>query len=411
MGRHLVAAIRLRHCDWPTTRGYYMIHVYLDDSATTKVNSSVVDEILPFLTQKYGNPSSQHEFGHIASQALTKAREQVSRFLGCTPWEIVFTSSATESDNMAIKGLVWERLAKGQSPHIIMSAIEHQAVTETCYNLREYFGCSVTRIPVDGYGMVDPDSVRRAIRPETAIISCLYANGEVGTIQPILEIANIAHEYGITFHTDAVQAAPWLVCNLENTGADLLSLSGHKVYGPKGVGVLFIRKGLRIIPLINGGSQEFGLRSGTENVPLIVGLGVATELIQRQRELGLNHVLTLRDKLIKSVLGKIEGVQLTGHPTQRLPNHASFVFENVDAMLLLDELSERGIMASSGAACSSRDIQKSHVLVAMGLPATLIEGSLRLTLGYETTEDEIDYVIELLPEIISDIRRHSPNFN
>jgi len=384
--------------------------IYLDASATTPVDRRVLEEMLPFFMETFGNPSSQHEQGQVAGQAVRKARQQASTFLGCTPRELIFTGSGSEGDNLAIKGVVWRSAPRRVTRHIITSSVEHHAVGRTCEQLERELGCVVTRIPVDKFGIIDPDVVRAAIRPETVLVSIMQANNEVGSVQPVSDIAAIAREFEVPFHVDAVQAAPWLDVSTTATNADLISISGHKLYGPKGVGALYARQDLRLATLIAGGGQEFGLRSGTENVPLIVGLGEALCLVQQRRFREVERVQVLRDQLIEGVLEQIEGACLTGHPINRLPHHASFVFNDVDAHVLLEMLSAEGIMASSGSACSSGNFTPSHVLVAMGVPSRMIEGSLRLTLGYETTQEDINTVLDVLPRLVSTIRRYRPVF-
>lgn len=384
--------------------------VYLDNSATTQVSQHVIDKMLPFFTYRYGNPSSPHAFGQNARDALLQARSQVSLVFESCPHEIIFTSSGSESDNYAIKGVTLGKLQeKKHPPHIITSAIEHHAIHRSCEQMVNYFGCQVSYVPVDCHGLINPDDIRRAIRPETILISIMYANNEVGTIQPVHTIASIAREFGILFHTDAIQAPAWLPLMPTLRHADLISFSGHKIYGPKGIGGLYVREGVSLTPLISGGTQEFGMRGSTESVPLIVGMGVALEYVSANRINRLAKVRSLRDKLIRGIFEQIDRVSLTGHHSCRLPNHASFVFEDVDARLLIDELSERGVMVSSGAACTSGNRSPSHVLKAMGISDAQAMGSIRITLGDETCEDEIAYVLEILPQLVSTIRSLTPS--
>ncbi len=379
--------------------------VYLDYAATTPVEPQVFAAMEPFLKEKFGNPSSIHSFGQEAKAAIDQAREQVSKFLNCQPQEIIFTSCATESNNLALKGI-----RETQKYHIIVSSIEHHGVLDTAKHLEKTGAVEVTWLPVDKYGLVDPEDVKKAIKDNTALVSVGYINNEVGTIEPIAEIGKLLKSINnrVLFHTDAVQAIQFLDCDVQKLGVDLLSLSAHKFYGPKGVGVLYIRKGTPIIRQQDGGGQEHRMRAGTENVVGIVGLGAAIQsFAYAQDKLPAEKVEKLRDKLIEGVL-RIPGVQLTGHPEKRAPHIASFVIESAEGEAMLLMLDQEGIAASSGSACTSGLLEPSHVLLAMGLSPELAHGSLRFSLGKQTTEEEIDYVLEKLPRIVERLRSMAP---
>ncbi|MCD6147005.1 MAG: cysteine desulfurase NifS [Thermoplasmata archaeon] len=378
------------------------MRVYLDHAATTPVDEKVLEEMLPYFTKKYGNASSLHSFGREARDAIERSRERVAELIGAESEEIIFTAGGTESDNIAIKGIAF-RKGKG---HIITSQIEHPAVMATCQHL-EKKGFDVTYLPVDKYGMVSPEDVENAIRDDTILITIMHANNEIGTVEPIEEIAKIARENEIVFHTDAVQSVGKIPVNVKRIGMDMLSISAHKIYGPKGVGALYIKKGTKIEAIIHGGGHEKGLRPSTENVPGIVGLGKACELAEKRMEEDMKRMQRLRDKLIKSVL-EIEESYLNGHPEKRLPNNAHFRFAAVEGESLILSLDDKGIAGSTGSACSSKKLKPSHVLMAIGLNEVQAHGSLRLTLGRENTEEEIDYVIEVLPPILEKLRAMSP---
>lgn len=382
--------------------------IYLDHAATTAVDPRVVEAMLPFWTEDYGNASSIYGLGHAAKRALTEAREAVAGVLNCLPKEVVFTSCGTESDNLALRGVAFERQHRLKKRHIITSTIEHHAIGHTVEQLKEYFGFEVTYVPVDHNGMVDPADVERAIRSDTAIISIMYANNEVGTIQPIAEIGRIARAHKIPFHTDAVQAAGSLSLDVRALNVDLMSLSAHKFYGPKGVGLLFARRGVPFLPTQTGGGHESGRRAGTENVAYIVGLATALQLAHEEMEESNSRIRQLRDKLIDGVLDRIPDAMLTGHPTDRLPNSASFVFRYVEGEGILLHLDAIGIAASSGSACTSGSLEPSHVLRAMGLPHEIAHGSLRLTLGKENTHQDVETLLRSLPGIIERLRDMSP---
>ena len=377
--------------------------IYMDNAATTATRPEVLEAMLPYFTQHYGNPSSIHAFGRDARRALENARKQVAAALNCEPREVYFTAGGSESDNWAIRCALQNK----QGKHIITSAIEHHAVLHTCEYMEKQ-GYEVTYLPVDEYGIVSVEEVKKAIRPDTALITIMAANNEIGTIQPIAEIGKIAKEAGILFHTDAVQAIGAITVDVKEWNVDMLSLSGHKFHAPKGVGALYIRKGIRISNLIYGGAQERGLRAGTENLPGIVGLGKAIELAVIELPEYAERLTRLRDKLIDGILSNISDVQLNGHRTQRLPGNVNVSVRYVEGEALLMRLDLAGIAASSGSACTSGSLDPSHVLLAIGLPHEIAHGSLRLSLGSETTEADIDYVIETLPNIVNTLRAMSP---
>jgi cysteine desulfurase len=374
--------------------------IYLDHAATTALDRRVLDTMLPYLTTEYGNASSIYTAGRHAMQAIDHSREQVANHLHCRPSEVAFVGCGTESDNLAIKGMAFASQKKGK--HIITTPIEHHAVLYTCQYL-ERFGFTTTYLPVDEYGRVDPDDVARSITDETILVSVMYANNEVGTIEPIAEIGRICRARKIPFHVDAVQAGGTLPLDVTELKADLLSLSAHKFYGPKGMGILYVRQGMRILPQLQGGSQERGRRAGTENVAGIVGTAAALELAYAEAEQTISHVQTLRDNLIEGIL-QIPRSRLTGHPTDRLPNNASFAFEGVEGESILLNLDLLGFAASTGSACTSGSVDPSHVLVALGLPPEWSHGSLRLTLGKKNTQEEVDILLSALPGIIERLR-------
>ncbi|OQY23374.1 MAG: cysteine desulfurase NifS [Anaerolineaceae bacterium 4572_32.1] len=381
---------------------------YLDHAATTAVDPRVVESMLPYWTKYYGNASSIYSVGREARKALEESRRQVAAILNCRPQEIIFTSCGSESDNLALRGVALARRARNKGHHIITSAIEHHAILNTCKQLEKHFGFELTYLPVDEYGRVNPDDVGRAIRDDTALISIMYANNEVGTIQPIAEIGQIARERGIPFHTDAVQAGGSLNLNVDELNVDLLSLSAHKFYGPKGIGLLYARKGTPLLPTQTGGSHEGKRRAGTENVAYIVGLAKALTLAHENREGENARLARLRDRLIEEITSEIPEVQLSGHPTERLPNSASFLIRYIEGEAILLSLDMAGICASSGSACTSGALAPSHVLIAMGLPHEIAHGSLRLTLGRENTDADVDYVLQKLPGIVEKLRLMSP---
>jgi len=382
--------------------------VYMDHAATTPVDPRVVEAMLPYFTEKFGNASSIYSLGREARQAIEEARRTVAEILHAKPEEIIFTSCGSESDNLAIRGVAFAQRHRGKGNHIITSPIEHHAVGHTVEQLEKYFGFEVTYVPVDKYGVVDPDDVGRAIRDDTILITIMYANNEVGTIEPIAEIGKIARKKGIPFHTDAVQAAGALSLNVDELNVDLMSLSGHKFYAPKGIGILYVRKGTPLLPMQTGGGHEQNRRAGTENVPYIVGIATALKIAYEEFESNNSHVKRLRDKLIQGILERIPDVYLTGHPTNRLPNNASFVFKNAEGESILLGLDLKGVCASSGSACTSGSLEPSHVLLAMGIPPEDAHGSVRLTLGRDNTEEDVDYVLEVLPPIVQRLRAMSP---
>lgn len=379
--------------------------IYMDHAATTYVNKEVLNEMLPFFTEHFGNPSSVHQFGRDVKKNIDLARDRVAKAIGALPEEIYFTAGGSEADNLAVKGVAYANKSKGN--HIITSKIEHPAVIETCEQL-EKEGFEVTYLGVDQYGLINPEDVRKAIKENTILISIMYANNEIGTIQPITEIANIAKENKIYFHTDAVQAIGSVRINVKEQNIDMLSLAGHKFYGPKGVGALYIRKGVKLVSILHGGSQERKRRAGTENVPGIIGIGKAIELAYQKFDEHNNRITMLRDKLIKGVMEKVPYTRLNGHPERRLPNNANFCFEFIEGESLLLNLDMKGIAGSSGSACSSGSLEPSHVLLAIGLPHEIAHGSLRLSLGEVNTEEDVDYVLQVLPEIVDRLRQMSP---
>lgn len=383
-----------------------MRRIYMDHSATTCVDPSVLEKMLPFFSEKYGNPNSVHAWGREVRTAIDEARASVARLLNAEPREILFTGGGSEADNLAIKGVAESFSGKGR--HVITSAIEHHAVLDTVKWLGKE-GFDVTILPVDSEGRVRVEDFRAAIRPDTILATVMYANNEVGTVQPIRELGEICREKGILFHTDAVQAAGHLPLNVRDLPVDLMTMAAHKMYGPKGVGALYVRKGVRIAPLVHGGGQEFGLRSGTENTAGIVGFGAAAELAARRIANGeIDKERRLRDRLIDGVLSRIEDVLLTGHRTERLPFHASFCIRYIEGEAMLLRLDFAGIGASSGSACTSGSLEPSYVLLAMGLDHATAHGSLRLTLGKDTTEEDIDTILNTLPPIVENLRAMSP---
>jgi len=382
-----------------------MRRIYLDHAATTPTHPEVVEAMLPYLSDVFGNPSSIHSFGQEAKSAVEEARDKIAVLRGARCEEIVFTGGGTEADNFAIKGIAYANEGKGN--HIITTPIEHHAVMETCKFLQGR-GFEVTYLPVDSYGLVDPQDVKKAITDKTILISVMHANNEVGTIEPIAEIGKIAREAGIYFHTDAVQAVGHIPVKVDELGVDMLAMSAHKLYGPKGVGALYIRKGTKLISFMHGGEQERRRRAGTENVPAIVGLGKAAEIAQREMDAEAKRLISLRDRLIKGLMGQIEHSRLNGHPTRRLPNNVNVSIEFVEGESMLLNLDLEGIAASTGSACSSSSLEPSYVLLAMGLSHELGHGSLRFSLGRETTEEDIARVLEISPRIIAKLRAMSP---
>ena len=379
--------------------------VYMDHAATTFMKPEVLAAMAPYFSRHFGNPSSLYRFARESRKGVEEARAQVAAALGAEPEEVYFTAGGSEADNWAIKGVA--AAAKKKGDHIVTSAIEHHAVLHPCEALEKQ-GFSVTYLPVDGYGRVDPGDVEDAITERTILVSVMTANNEIGTIQPVAAIGRVAHDHGVLFHTDAVQAVGAVPIDVDDMGIDLLSLSGHKFYGPKGTGALYIRRGTRIENLVHGGGQERGRRAGTENVPGIVGLGRAIELATADIEGHNRRIAAMRDRLIREVLSEVPDTHLNGHPTERLSNNANFSFRYVEGESILLLLDAHGICASTGSACSSASLEPSHVLLATGLPHEEAHGSLRLTLGDANTEDDVDYVLSVLPEVIGRLRQISP---
>lgn len=382
--------------------------VYADHAATTYVHPEVLDVMKPYFTEKYGNPSSIYLIGRENRKAIEEAREKVAKALGAEPKEIFFTGSGTEADNWAIKGIAYANRHKGN--HIITTKFEHHAVLHTCEFL-EAQGFEVTYLPVDENGLVDPLKVREAIKDTTILISVMFANNEIGTIQPIEEIGRIARDKGIYFHTDAVQAVGNVEVDVKKLNVDLLALSAHKIYGPKGVGALYIRKGTKISSFIHGGGQEKGRRASTENVAGIVGLGKAIELASKNLTEYNRKLIALREKTINGILEKIPYSRINGDRQKRLPGNVNFSFEFIEGESLLLLLESKGIYASSGSACTSGSLDPSHVLLSIGLPHEIAHGSLRLSFGEENTEEDVDYILEVLPDIVQKLRNMSPLYN
>lgn len=384
-----------------------MRRIYLDHAATTPTHPEVVKAMLPYFTEAFGNPSSIYSYGQEAKGVVEEARARVAELIGARSEEIIFTSGGTEADNFALKGVAYASERKGI--HIIITSIEHPAVLEACKFL-EKRGLRITCLPVDKHGLVDPDDVKRAITDKTILISVMHANNEVGTIEPLEEIGEIAHEAGIYFHSDAVQMVGHLPVNVDKLNVDLLAISGHKFYGPKGVGALYVRKGTKLVSLIHGGEQEKRRRAGTENVPGIVGLGKAMQLAGQEMGKEANRLAHLRDKLIAGLVEKIDHIRLNGHPGKRLPNNVNVSIDFVEGESMLLNLDLEGICASTGSACSSASLEASHVLLALGLSPEQAHGSLRFTLGRENSEADIERVLDALPGIVAKLRAMSPLF-
>ncbi len=382
-----------------------MGRIYLDYAATTPTHPEVVKTMLPYFTEAFGNPSSIHSYGQEAKGAVGEARVKVANLIGARNEEIVFTSGGTEADNFAIKGVAFANESKGN--HIITSSIEHHAVIETCKFL-ERRGFRVTYLPVDRYGLVDPDDVKEALTDKTILISIMHANNEMGTIEPIAEMDGIARETGVYFHTDAVQTVGHIPVDVNKLGVDLLSMSAHKLYGPKGVGALYIRKGTKLTSFMHGGEQERRRRASTENVPAIVGFGRAAELAQQEMSEEAERLTCLRDQLIKGLLEQIDHSHLNGHPVTRLPNNVNISVDFVEGESMILNLDLEGVCASTGSACSSSSLEPSHMLLAMGLSHEQAHGSLRFSLGKWTTEKDIERVLDVLPSIIAKLRAMSP---
>jgi cysteine desulfurase len=380
-----------------------MRSVYFDHAATTPVEPRVLDAMLPFFTQRYGNPSELHRLGREARVAVEKSRAQVAASLGADEREIVFTSGGTEADNLALFGYL-QRFEPG---HLIISAIEHPAVMEPARALNR-LGWAVDFIPVDGQGLIDLGAYEQAFRDDTRLASVMFANNVVGTLQPVAALARIAHEHGAVFHTDAVQAVGSVPVDVRELGVDMLTLSGHKLYGPKGIGALYAKRGTRITPLLHGGGHERRLRSGTENVPGIVGLGAALELATAEMPAARQRVEALRDRLAAAILECVPDVRYLGHPTQRLPGNVAFTVRYIEGESMLLQLDTKGFMVSSGSACASGSLEPSHVILALGLGAEEAHGSIRVSLGRENTQEEIDAFVEVFPPIVEKLRLMSP---
>jgi len=382
-----------------------MRRIYLDHAATTPTRPEVVKAMLPHFTDAFGNASSIYSYGQEARGAVEEARAKVAELIGARSEEIIFTSGGTEADNYALEGVAYANERKGD--HIITTSIEHHAVIEVCKFL-EKRGFRINYLPVDKYGLVDPDDVKKAITDKTILISVMHANNEVGTIEPVEEIGKIAREAGVCFHTDAVQTLGHIPVNVDKLKVDLLAISAHKFYGPKGVGALYVRKGTRLVSFMHGGEQEKRRRAGTENVPAIVGLGKAVELAGQEMGKEAERLAYLRDKLIKGLGEKIDHIRLNGHPTRRLPNNVNVSVDFVEGESLLLNLDLEGICASTGSACSSAILEPSHVLLALGLPPEQAHGSLRFTMGRENTEADVERVLKVLPGIVAKLRAMSP---
>lgn len=376
--------------------------IYLDYAATTPIDERVLAKMTPYFRESFGNPSSIHRFGQKAESAVDEAREKVAAVLGCRADEIIFTSGGSEADNLALRGAMMAR--KDSAKWILTSKTEHPAVSKTAMQLEKEYGFLLEWLDVDGHGMVTVDSLTKAVCNNTTMASVMYANNEIGTINPVSELAEVVKAHQILFHTDAVQAAAYLDVNVARLGVDLMSLGGHKFYGPKGVGALYVRKGTNLIPHLTGGSQEFSLRAGTHNVPYIVGFAEALKLAAEERESRTAHVKPLRDHIIGTILESISDVKLTGHPEQRLPHHASFVFKDVDGNLLLQMLDSAGFACSSGSACKTGNPEPSEVIKALGYSDDWALGSLRITLGMDTTPEPIESFLNAIPSLVEKAR-------
>lgn len=381
--------------------------VYLDHSATTPTDPRVVEAMMPYFSEVYGNASSAHAFGRKAESAIERARETVAGTLNCKPSEIVFTSGGSESNNLAVRGAAWAARQRGKGLHLITTPIEHSAVVRTIQQLADVQGFEQTLVSVDGQAMVRVDDFADACTDDTTFASVMYANNEVGTVQPLAELAAVAHEHGVLFHTDAVQAAGQLPLDVAALDVDMLSLSAHKFYGPKGVGALYIREGIELLSSQTGGSHENGRRAGTHNTPFIVGLAKALELAYAEHDERLTHYNKLREMLLDGVTSRVQGAQPTGHPQKRLPSHASFVFPGLDANMLVMHLDMQGVAASSASACKVGNPEPSGVLLAMGYDREMAMGSLRFTVGTQTTEDDIAYVVDVLARAVPKVQRLS----
>lgn len=378
--------------------------IYLDHAATTPLDAEVLAAMMPYFSQQAGNPSSIHRPGRAARQALDEARDLVGSVLGASHEEIIFTSGGSESNNLALKGVALAQQQQGRGHHLVVSSIEHHAVLQTVEALARQHGFAVTLLEVDERGIVSPDAVQAALRPDTALVSVMYANNEIGTVQPIVEIGTICREAGVPLHTDAVQAAGTLPLYVNHLGVDLLSLSAHKFYGPKGVGVLYVRRGTPLLPQMSGGDQERRRRAGTENVPGIVGLATALRCAEERRPWYVHHCGELRNRIIDGALGRIAAAHLNGERERRLPTNANLAFEGVEGESVVLCLDQQGIFVSSSSACSSGAVDPSHVLLALGVPHARAVGAVRFTVGRETTHDDIDTLLDMLPTVIEHLR-------
>ncbi len=381
--------------------------IYMDYAASTPVAAVAVEAMLPYFSEIYGNPSSLHRQGRAAARAVDQSRQTIAHLLNCQPNEIVFTSCGTEASNLALRGVALAQRARGRGNHLVVSSVEHKAVLQTAHDLVDHYGFTLTEVPVDPFGIVAPGDVMAAIQPETVVVSIMYANNEVGSIQPLAEIGALVQGTGIPFHTDAVQAGGSLPLDVDDLHVDMLSLSAHKFYGPKGIGLLYVRHGTPLWPQITGGSHEHKRRAGTESVPYLVGMAKALEIAQMSRVTTTGHLSILRDRLINRLLREIPGLHLTGHRTHRLPNHASFLIQGVEVQGILMGLDMAGIAASSGSACTSAAQEPSHVLTAMGVSAHDAAGHLRLTMGHSNTDEDIEVVSETLVPLVARLRKMS----
>lgn len=380
-------------------------YIYMDHAGTTPTHPEVVEAMLPYFSERFGNPSSLHAVAREARGALDDAREKVAALIGAKPEEVIFTSGGTEADNAAIRGIA--RAYEDTGRHIITTPIEHHAVLHTCEYL-EKLGWKITYLPVDRTGLVDPDDVRKAITPETTLVTVMHANNEVGTVEPIEEIGAIARERGVKFHSDTVQTAGALPIDVDGMNLDSLSISSHKFYGPKGVGALYVRRGVKHVPLLHGGGQERKRRAGTENIPALVGFGKAAELARLERGDRAARLTALRERLLDGIRSRIDDVVLNGHPEKRLPNNVNVCIRYIEGESMLLMLDMQGVAASSGSACTSGSLSPSHVLLGIGVPVEDAHGSLRFTLGRANTGADVDYVLEILPPIVERLRGMSP---
>lgn len=378
--------------------------VYLDYAASTPVDDQVIEAMQPYFSEVFGNPSSLHRYGQRSETALEKARREIADGLNANPSEIIFTSCGSESDNLALRGAAFSAREKTGKNHLVISPIEHPAVHNTALQLKELHGFNLTWIPVSKTGRIEPEAVLDSIQEDTILVSVMHANNEIGTVNPIDRIGGICRERGIPFHTDAVQSGAHFPLNVEDLQVDLLSLGAHKFYGPKGVGVLYVRSGIQLISPLTGGAQEFGLRAATQNIPLIVGMAKAFQLVGEKHQERIKTILPLRDMVIERVLSEVPNSQLTGDPTERLPNHASFVFNQADGNLLIQVLDAAGFACSSGSACKTGDPEPSKVLTQLGYSPSWALGSLRVTLGNQTTKDDIEQFLEIFPDCIKQVR-------